>query len=119
MPGSSGLDRRRKCIEQFHHFMKPDRVPLYDLHRFQLFESCFFRELIIAFIPVAFQMPRICYIPHITDLVTQVSKMTVDNIKRNESAAIAEMNITVYGRSANIQAHMMWCKRFENFLLPG
>ncbi len=87
--GGSGFNAGRKGIKKCQYFMKAEGIFLHDLHRLELLQFGFFRKLVLTFITVPLQVPRIGYIPHITHLVAEMKQITVDQIKRDECAAIA------------------------------
>src|SRR5688572_29531941 len=93
--------------------METKCIFLNDLHGFQLFQFRFFREFIIPFIPVSFQVSCIRYITDITYFEAQVKEVAVNKVEGNKGPAIAQVNIAVYGWSAYIQANSSGMDGFE------
>src|SRR5690554_846556 len=105
MAGGRRLDAWGERIKLRQHLMKSQRVLMYDLHRLKLLQLCFFCKLILSFITITFQMPRIGDVAYITYFITQMEKISVYQIKRDKCAAVAQVDIAVDGGTTYIHAH--------------
>ena len=116
MSRSMRLDAGRKYIEGFHCFVVTVQVILYHFHRFQLFKTCFFCNLVFTFIGIMFQMTYIGDISHIAHFVSQMGEITEQDIEGDGRTGMSQMGIAVYRRATHIHAYMRRVKRNKKFL---
>ena len=89
---------------------------MYNLHRLQLLKPCLLCYLVLTIVGITLQMPHIRNVPHISHLVAQMSEQTYKNIVCYTWPCVSQMGITIYGRSAHVQAHHTRHNWFEEFL---
>jgi len=87
-----------------------------NLHGFKFFKPGSFRDPVL---PVIQQMPYISNISHIADLITQVKKIPVDDVKADKCPDIPQMHVTVYGWTAYIHSYLTGMYGFKPFLFAG
>src|SRR5690625_8020684 len=86
-------------------------------HRFQSFDSCSMDKFVI---PCIFhQMPYISYIAYISYLIIQIFHISEHYVETDESAAIADMDIIVHGRTTYIHSYMGFMNRNEFFFFSA
>ena len=118
MPRSMRLDTGRQHIERLHRFVVAVEIKLYHLHRFELFETGFFRDLILSLIGIVFEMSHIGDIAHIAYLITDVFQVTEKQIKCNGRAGMTQMGIAIYRRTAHIHSRIGRIDRYEFLFTP-
>ena len=64
-------------------------------------------------------MANIGNVAHVAHLVSEESKVTVQQIESNKRAGVPQVRVAVNGWSANVQTHMTFHQRFKRFLLPA
>jgi hypothetical protein len=105
-----------QCIEPVHVTVKGVHVFLYNLHWFQLLLPGFlFNPVFTLFCVFIFKMPYICYIPYITDFITEMNKVTVKEIKYNGRPGMTQVCVAVDSRPANVQSDKWGVQGFEFF----
>ena len=111
MSGSGWFNIRWQGVELRHDVPEGCAVFLHDLHRLHLFQPGLFRDAVAGSTCCAFYMSGIGDVAHIPDLITQVTQVAVDHIKRHEGAAVAQVRFAVHGRAAHIHTYkrgMQW-----------
>src|SRR5688572_8774106 len=105
MSGGSRLDARLQVIEPRHHVVESIHIPLNNLHGLKLLQPCALADLIFCIgIQISFQMADIGNVAHITDFISGIHEVAIDDIKAYESAAVADMYIIVNCGSTDIHA---------------
>ena len=117
MPGSMRFDTGIQQVQLCHQFMVAVGIILDHFHRFNLFEPGLFADLIITCIGISFKVPDISYVTHIADLIPDMLQVAENQVESDGGAGVAQVRITVYRRSANIQSNMKGCKGHKKFLL--
>ena len=88
------------------------------LHWLELFESCLLFYFIVTLIGIMLQMAYISDVAHVAHFVAQVLEIAEKDVKRDSRACMAQMWITIDGRSTNIHAHVGCMQGLEDFLMP-
>ena len=119
MARSRRFNTRGQCVEPGHNGMKIYGVFLHHFHWFQLLDSGFFKNWIIAAFSVVLQMARIGNVAHIAHFVAQVFQISKNQVEREKSAAIAQMHIAINSWAANVHTHCAFVNGSEFFLAFG
>ena len=107
----------RQTAQSIHGLMVAVSVVLRHFHRLELFEACLLSYLVLALVSVVLKVTHVSDVSYVSHLVASVLQETEDNVEGDGRACVAEVRITVYGRSANVHAHMGSMERAEHFLL--
>src|SRR5690242_2035558 len=99
--------------------MKVVGVSLHDLHGLKLFEPCFLRDLVFAFVSVVFEMTYVGDVSYVTNFVSAKPEIPRYDVEGEECSYVAEVYIIIYCRSAGIKANASRNDRFKLFLLAG
>ena len=83
MSAGMGLNGRRKHVECLHIAMVAIGEMLHYLHRFELLQTCFLGNLILALIRIVLQMSHIGDIAHIAHFIPEMGEVAIKNIKGN------------------------------------
>ena len=81
MSGCPWFNGRVKSVQLFHVPVEGIKVLLNHLHRFEMFEACFFLYLILTLISIIFKMTYISYVPDITDLIPKMCKIAEQQVE--------------------------------------
>ena len=119
MPSSGRLYIGRKVVKELQHIVEVHRIFLDDFHWLELFQSGLFYESVIIHIAIIGQVPGIGYIPYIANLISEVSKRTVDKIKGHKSTHIAHMHIRIDRRPTDIHTDIPFQNGFKDFLFSA
>ena len=77
------LDTGGEHIQRFHGFVIAVHIILYHFHGLQLFQAGLFGNLVLSIIRIVLQMTYIGDVTDITYLVTQMGKITEQDIESN------------------------------------
>jgi hypothetical protein len=114
------LNAGRDIVEYPHHILEAVFISLYDLHRFQPLEASLLGDLVFATcVHISLKVPDVGDISDITDLESLVEEVSVDHIKIDERAAVADMYVTVNSWAADIHSYVALMQRFEYLFIPG
>jgi hypothetical protein len=69
-----------------------------------LLQASFLRDLIFAFVSVVFQVAHVGDVAYIPYFITEVAEITGYYIEGQKGANVAQVNVIVYGRTADIHA---------------
>src|SRR5690625_639629 len=86
-------------------------------HRFQFFDSCSLDKFVLP--GIVHQMPYISYIAYISYLIIQIFHISEHYVETDESAAIADMDIIVHGRTKYIPSYMGFISRKQFFFFSA
>ena len=100
------FDRGREDVESLHIVVVAVGVVLHHLHRFQLLQTGFFGDLILPFICIVLEVPHISNITYVTHLIAEVKEITIEQVEGNSGTCMAQVGITINGRTAYIHTHV-------------
>ena len=83
------LDTGWKYIQGFHCLVVAIEVILHYFHGFQLLQTGLFGDFIFAFVCIVFQMTDIGNVTDITYLVSQMGKITEQDIERDGGTCVS------------------------------
>src|SRR5438046_48076 len=76
------------------------------LHWLNFFEQCLFGYLVFCLTALLFKVAGICNVANIPHFITEVNKVTVNDIKRYKRSCMAEMTFATNSRSTYIHPYM-------------
>ena len=115
----AGLYAWRISIKHPHCIVEEDCISLRNLHRLQLLQARLLLYLVISLICIVLQMPNICNVANIPHFITQVPEEPCKHIKCNSRTCVTKVRISIYCRSANIQAYPTLNNGFEELFSAG
>ena len=113
-----GLDAGGQHVELVHGGVVAVGVVLRHLHGFQLFQTGFLCNLVLAFVGVVLQVSHVGYVAHVAHLVAKVLQVAEYHVEGDGWACMAQVGVAVDGRTADIHAHMSFIDWTEEFFLP-
>ena len=116
MSRSVRLDRRRQHAQCFHIAVVAVGVVLHHFHRFELLQTRFLGYLVLAFVSVVLEVTYIGDIAHITHFVPEISQVSEQHIERDRGSCVAQMSVTIDGRSAHVEPYVRGVKRLKRLL---
>ena len=96
--------------------MVAEGIGLDDLHRLQLLQAGLLCYLVFAFVGIVLQMPDVGDVAHISDFVAEMAEEPDEHVVGHAGTGMAEVGVTVNGRSADVYAHVSRIHRNEEFL---
>ena len=109
------FDAGRKDVEFVHGTVEAVGIVLRHFHRFKLFESCFFCNLVLAFVGIVLEVSDVGDVSDVAHLVAEVFEIAEDEVKGDGGAGVSQMRVAIDGRSADIHADVSLGERLEKF----
>ena len=119
MTRSMGLDARGKHIKGFHILMVAVEVELHHFHRFELFETRFLGNLILAGIRIMFEMPHVGDISDIAHLESEMKQIAIEDIEGDGRTCMTQMSVSIDSRATHIHTDMPVVNRPEGLFHAG
>jgi hypothetical protein len=116
VPRSTGLDAGGEVVKPPHHVVEPVGVLLGDFHGLQFLQAGTFTQLVLPTIGKVANVRNVPDVPHLISLVHQVA---IDDVEAREGATIAQVHVTVNGRTTDIKTYVPFHEGGKYFLLAG
>jgi hypothetical protein len=88
------------------------------LHGLEFLKPCFFGDLVLPLIGIAFQVTYIGDVADVPYLIAQVPEISEEQIESYGWPGMSQMGFSVNGGSANIQAHIGWVEGLKLLFFP-
>jgi hypothetical protein len=105
------LDAGRQRVEDAHHVVESHGVSLGDFHGFELRHFCAFGHAVFA---VVGEVAHVGDVAHIAHAVAEVQQIPINGVKTAKGAAIAEVNVVVNGRPADVHSDVAFVNGPKN-----
>ncbi len=115
----AGLDRGGLDVERIHRPVVALGVKVRHLHRFELFEAGFARDLVLAVVGIVLQVPHVGDVAHVAHLVAERTKVAEQQVESHGRARMAQVRVAVDRGTAHVHAHMGRIDRLELLLAAG
>jgi len=110
-----GFNTWSQYMKLVHGLMIAVNIILSNFHGFKLFNACLFFNLVFSFISIVLQVSNICDVPHITDFIANLFKVSEKKIVSNGRSCMSKVWITVDSRSTYVHSNPVFMNRLENF----
>ena len=116
MSGGMRLNAGRQTVQCSHGLVEAVCVILRHLHRLQLFEPCLLGYLVFALVCIVLQMTHVGDITHVANLVSDVLKVTEEQVERDGGTSMSQMCVAVNRRATHVHTHSPFVQGTEKFL---
>ena len=82
--------------------MVAGQVVLHHFHRFELFEACLLRNLVLAVVGIMFEVTYVGDVADVAHLVAEVTEIAEKYVEGDCRTCVTEMAVAVDGRTADI-----------------
>ena len=87
-----------------------------NLHGFKLLQPCLLGNLVISLVGIVFEMAHIGDVAYIAYLVADMLEIAEQDVEGDGRTGMAQMGVTIDGRSTDIHAHMGCVDRLKGLL---
>ena len=105
-----GLDRGGQYTQLIHKSMVAVGVVLSNLHRFELFEACFFGDFVFALIGIVFEVAHVGNVTNVAHLVAEGAEVAEQQVEGDCGPGVSQVWIAIDGRAADIHTHVFGVK---------